>query len=315
MNLLEYIKERRLLDKLNTRNIHRNYNAIREIYRQTTIEHADLTLDSFTHCMKFVDEEIANTNKKLENIFNTEVQPPRLKQSYANYENKRRMDIELITDDYWTEEFKRIVCSKIKKYVDFQYPGCEIGPRSHYWTKELGGFDPLYLVGPDLNMIQHVADNFNPIYQRRLRIYQLEDSMDFSYLPQKAFAFVFSLYHFEFLPYDMIDKYLAGIFNLMSPGGIAFLTYANCLMEKSAEKFEDEYYCYMTDQLMEGLANKNGFDILEQEDFQFRMSWVIIRKPGDFQSGIKRVPSVGFINSGNIPEVGSHIKEEEYLDR
>ena len=71
MNLLEYIKERRLLDKLNTRNIHRNYNAIREIYRQTTIEHADLTLDSFTHCMKFVDDETLvpsdNQSQSIEN--------------------------------------------------------------------------------------------------------------------------------------------------------------------------------------------------------------------------------------------------------
>ena len=162
------------------------------------------------------------------------------------------------------------------------------------------------IVGPDLNMIQHVAEHFNPIYQRRLRVYQLEDSMDFSYLPQKAFSFVFSLYHFEFLPYDMIDKYLAGIYKVLSPGGIAFLTYANCLMEKSAEKFEDSYYCYMTNHLMEGLANKNGFDMMEQEDFQFRMSWVILQKPGKFQPGIKRVPSVGFLNEGDIPEVGQH---------
>ena len=71
----------------------------------------------------------------------------------------------------------------------------------------------------------------------------------------------------------------------------------------------------MTDQLMEGLANKNGFDILEQEDFQFRMSWVVVQKPGKFHSGIKRVPSVGFLNDGDVPEVGSHIKEEIYLDR
>jgi hypothetical protein len=315
MNLLEYIKERRLLDRLNTHGIHRNYNVIRKIYSQTNIERSELTIDSFDKCIDFLEDELAGVNKKLEETFLKEIQPPRLKQSYTNYENKRRMDIELISDDHWTEEFKRIVCSKMKKYVDFQYPGCEIGPRSHYWTKELGGFDPLYLVGPDLNMIQHVADNFNPIYQRRLRIYQLEDSMDFSYLPQKAFAFVFSLYHFEFLPYDMIDKYLAGIFNILSPGGIAFLTYANCLMEKSAEKFENSYYCYMTNHLMEGLANKNGFDIMEQEDFQFRMSWVIVQKPGKFQPGIKRVPSVGFLNDGDVPEVGSHIKEEIYLDR
>ena len=141
MNLLEYIRERELLDKLDTSAIHENYNTIRELYRQTVIEHSHLTLDSFVHCMKFVDEEIANTNKKLEEIFNKEIQPPRLKQSYANYENKRRMDVRLIEDDYWTPEFKLTVCSKIKKYVDFQYPGCEIGPRSHYWTKELGGFE------------------------------------------------------------------------------------------------------------------------------------------------------------------------------
>ena len=247
MNLLEYIKERRLIDKLNTRNIHRNYDAIRAIYRKTNIEHSDLTLDSFTHCMKFVDEEISNTNKKLE----------------------------------------------------------EIGPRTQFWTKELGGMDPLFLIGPDLKIMEDISKQFNPIYERRLRIYQIEDA-DFSYLPQKAFSFVFSWYHFEFLPYDIIDRYLAGVFNMLRPGGHAFLSYANCLIEKSAEQFEKHYYCYMTTKLMEGLATKNGFDIVEQEDFQSRMSWVILKKPGRFTKGIKRVPSIGYMRdyrTDKIPEI------------
>ena len=305
MNLLEYIKERRLIDKLNTRNIHRNYDAIRAIYRKTNIEHSDLTLDSFTHCMKFVDEEISNTNKKLEEIFNKEIQPPRLKQSYANYENKKTMDLEADSEDIFSSELKAKVLGKIKKYIDYQFPGCEIGPRTQFWTKELGGMDPLFLIGPDLKIMEDISKQFNPIYERRLRIYQIEDA-DFGYLPQKAFSFVFSWYHFEFLPYDIIDRYLAGVFNMLRPGGHAFLSYANCLMEKSAEQFEKHYYCYMTTKLMEGLATKNGFDIVEQEDFQSRMSWVILKKPGRFIKGIKRVPSIGYMKdyrTDKIPEI------------
>ena len=148
--------------------------------------------------------------------------------------------------------------------------------------------------------MEDISKQFNPIYERRLRIYQIEDA-DFSYLPQKAFSFVFSWYHFEFLPYDIIDRYLAGVFNMLRPGGHAFLSYANCLIEKSAEQFEKHYYCYMTTKLMEGLATKNGFDIVEQEDFQSRMSWVILKKPGRFTKGIKRVPSICLLYTSPSP--------------
>ena len=93
---------------------------------------------------------------------------------------------------------------------------------------------------------------------------------------------------------------------MLRPGGHAFLSYANCLMEKSAEQCEKHYYCYMTTKLMEGLATKNGFDIVEQEDFQSRMSWVILKKPGRFIKGIKRVPSIGYMKdyrTDKIPEI------------
>ena len=46
--------------------------------------------------------------------------------------------------------------SRIKKYINYQFPGCEIGPRTSYWTRELVGMDPLFLVGPDLNPIEYV---------------------------------------------------------------------------------------------------------------------------------------------------------------
>jgi hypothetical protein len=125
-------------------------------------------------------------------------------------------------------------------------------------------------------------------------VYQLEDA-NFSYLPQNAFAFVFSWYHLEFLPYDIINRYLVGIFDILMPGGTAILSYANCLLEKSAEQFENKHYCYMTRELMEGLANKNGFDVIEESDYQFRLSWVIIRKPGKLAKGIKHTPSIGYL--------------------
>ena len=155
-------------------------------------------------------------------------------------------------------------------------------------------------------IMEDISRQFNPIYERRLRIYQIEDA-DFSYLPQGAFSFVFSWYHFEFLPYDIIDRYLAGVFNMLRPGGHAFLSYANCLMEKSAEQFEKHYYCYMTTKLMEGLATKNGFDIVEQEDFQSRMSWVILKKPGRFTKGIKRVPSIGYMRDYRTDKIPGQI--------
>ena len=156
------------------------------------------------------------------------------------------------------------------------------------------GMDPFFIASKDLDVVHNINQQFHPMYQRRIRVYNYENA-DFSQLPHNTFGFVFSWNYFEFLPYDIIDKYLASIYDLLLPGGIMFLSYADCLLEKTATKFENSYYCYMTKELLTGLADKNGFDLLKEEHYQYRTSWAIIKKPGELPKGIKQVPSLGYV--------------------
>ena len=77
------------------------------------------------------------------------------------------------------------------------------------------------------------------------------------------------------------------------------------LMDENIVNLKSEVKKWLTDKVnIFGLYKHEYYN--EQEDFQFRMSWVVLRKPGKFQPGIKQVPSIGFLNEGDIPEVGSH---------
>ena len=302
MKLKEYIKEKALFDSINTDGIRDNYADIKKSLKKSNVNVDSEVIDNFENSIDDLDNVIKSGYDDLQTRFYKSVQPKNLARSYDHYDTRKFRALKEVSDEEWDEELKEIILSRMKNYLNFQYPGLEITPRSKIWTKNMTAMDPFFIASKDLDVVEDVASQFHPVYKRRVRVYQYEDA-DFSQLPQNTFSFVFSWNYFEFLPYDMIDKYLASIYNLLLPGGIFFLSYADCLLEKSATKFENSYYCYMTKELLTGLADKNGFDLIKEENYQFRNSWAIIRKPGELPAGIKEVPSLGYVKNFSLDPI------------
>lgn len=296
MKLKDYIKEKALFDNINTDDIRKNYKDIKQFLKKSKIDLDTNVFDLFENSIVELEQELDAGNEKLQQEFYSNVQPKNLSRSYDNYEVKKYGKLKKIDDNHWDDELKSLVLTNIKKQINFQFPGLEITPRSDIWTKHMTGMDPFFIASKDLDVVEEVAAQFQEVYKRRVRVYQYEDA-NFGQLPQETFSFVFSWNYFEYLPYDMIDKYFASIYNLLLPGGIVFISYADCLQAKIAEQFESNYYCYMTKELLEGLANKNGFDLVSDGHYQFRTSWAVIQKPGELPQGIKDTPSLGYLKN------------------
>lgn len=296
MNLKKYIDERALFDSINTNDIRENYTSIKKTIEKSKVEVDNSIIENFENHIVQLEDVLKEGNKKLQEEFYNNVQPKNLSRSYDTYEVKKYMGLKPIDNDEWDEELQTIILDNIKKYINYQYPGLEITPRSKIWTKHMTGMDPFFIASKDLDVVNEINSQFHDVYKRRIRVYQYENA-DFKQLPQETFSFVFSWSYFEHLPYDVIDKYFASIYDLLLPGGIMFLSYADCLKSKIAEQFENDNYCYMTKELLEGLANKNGLDLVNDDCYQYRISWAIIKKPGELPAGIKVVPSLGYVKS------------------
>ncbi len=302
MKLKEYIKEKALFDSINTNDIKSNYANITKSLSKSKIEVDETVIDGFKDSITELDKALKEGYDKLQHKFYESVQPKNLARSYDLYDSIEYIRLKVIENDYWDEELQEIIIGTIKKYINYQYPGLEIMPRSKLWTKELTGMDPLFIASKEIDNVHKINEQFHPMFQRRIRVYDYEKE-ELSQLPQNTFGFIFSWGYFEHLPYDVIDRYLANIYNLLLPGGAFMVSYANCLLEKIASQFENNNYCYMTKELLQGLSDKNGLDFIEDKHYQFRTSWAIIKKPGELPKGIKENPSLGYVKNFSLDPI------------
>lgn len=182
-----------------------------------------------------------------------------------------------------SEDTENAIASSVQRYVNWQYPGLEIGPGDGYWTKLLVGCDPLYLVDVHQEFLISSLEQFSEEYRRRVRTYKIND-IDLDCLPQNQFGFVFAWYVFNFMTADMIDLYLGEIMKVLRPGGIAMFSYNNAERPHAANFVETGFMSYMPKTYLLRQLKKYGFEILASHDLETAVSWVEIKKPGELST-------------------------------
>jgi ubiquinone/menaquinone biosynthesis C-methylase UbiE/organic radical activating enzyme len=201
---------------------------------------------------------------------------------YGNYKaidrcnpQDERTRVMPITDDTTTEA----ILAQIGKYVNWQYPGLEIGPGAGVWTEHLVASEPLYLVDIHDEFLIETKTKFNDVYQNKLRSY-ITSETDLSMLPQNQFGFVFAWNVFNYLPFDLLDQYLESIYKVLRPGGVAMFSYNNAERPGCARYVDMGYMSYMPKHALMPLLEKYGYEVLSTQDLEEYISWVEIKKPG-----------------------------------
>lgn len=188
-----------------------------------------------------------------------------------------------------------LVASQISKYVDWKYPGLEIGPGDGTWTPRLVACEPLYLVDIHQQSLDSTVIRFGSEYQKRLCTYVTSET-SLKMLPQNQIGFVFSWNVFNYLTLDLIDSYLSNIFEVLRPGGVAMFSYNNAERYHCARNVEIGFMSYVPKKLLLDLVKKHCFELLSSQDIDDYVSWIEIRKPGEL-STIKAHSPMGIIMS------------------
>jgi hypothetical protein len=126
------------------------------------------------------------------------------------------------------EVVRTIFNNKISKISQVRYPGLQINTRLFSpaeinpsnidgWISLMVASDPLYLMGPSIELLQESLRSFPEIYQKRVRSYELNDKRDLSALPQAQFNLIFCWDFFNYLSVDVVDLYLQQMIRLLRP--------------------------------------------------------------------------------------------------
>ena len=177
---------------------------------------------------------------------------------------------------------EEIVRKSIDLYVDWRYPGLEIGCRDGEYTKFLVGCDPLYIMDVHQEFLDSTMNGHTPEYQARLRPYLIEN-MNLGALPPNQFGFIFSWNFFNYLTLDSIYRYLVQSFELLRPGGTLMFSYNNADMPAPAAYADSYYMSYVPKSKLIPMCKQCGFTVTSSTDLDPAVSWVELAKPGELK--------------------------------
>jgi len=199
-------------------------------------------------------------------------------------------------------EIEQAFVGTIKKYIDFKWPGLEIGPLKGYYTKELLALDPLYLADNIDSRFIETRKLWTKMYQKRLRYYEFNDNTDdpMHLLPKNQFGLILSFNWFNFKTQDVIEKYIKSAFDLLKPGGAMVFTYNNCSFPKAIDNVDEMHYTYTNGHTLKKFCKSVGFEIVSSYDGENQfvnwcVSWLEIKKPGKLTS-LRGGQNLGAIN-------------------
>jgi hypothetical protein len=152
--------------------------------------------------------------------------------------------------------------------------------------------DPLYMVSKFKLTLTRIRDQFNPVYKRRIRLYNnLND------LPVGQFGTAVSIGYFEFCDINQIRNTLFKIESLLKPGGTFIFTYNNCNVYESCVLAEHTMRSFCTDDMIKQLTAESKLDIIELTDHNPNLSYAIVKKQGVLKTN-RAAQTLGHINHG-----------------
>jgi len=185
-----------------------------------------------------------------------------------------------------TGEQKKQFITRLNLSADWRWPGLLIRPEDQDIVEAMCAFDPLYLADIYQSLLDPYIKKFNPVYQNRLRPYQISKFIPrkktLDVLPQQQFGFVAAYNLFDHYPLYMIKQMLTEIEQLLKPGGVFLFTFNNCDLARNIATFERGQRSYTPMRLLQPIIEDLDFNILQTQTQEH--NWCEIRKAGTLKS-------------------------------
>lgn len=177
---------------------------------------------------------------------------------------------------------------RILRYTDWRLPGLCFRPAREKWIEHLVPLDPLYLVDNNLELLNPAVSSFHPQYQRRLRLYAINDYNNnkniLEKLPNNQFGYVLAYNWFNFKPMAVIEQYLRELWIKVRPGGVILMTFNDCDYAHGVALAEKNFMCFTPGRHIIRAAENIGFDMLDRYRGTGNLSWIELQKPGKIQT-------------------------------
>jgi SAM-dependent methyltransferase len=237
-------------------------------------------------------------------------------ESYRLYDQEMRNDSAdhvLNRRPILSEDIENTLRARIQNHVDWQHSAMIIQPGLEKFVEDMVGFDPLYLIAQEHNLLVPAFSKFPEEYQRRLRLYTVKENINSTILdkiPNNQFGICLVYNFFEFKPFEVIRTYLTEIYQKLKPGGTLIMTFNDCDREKAVKLAEQRYACYTPGSLVRYFASTIGYDQIFSWNNNGPTTWLELRKPGTLTS-LRGGQTLAKIKLNFDPEEHTKLVKEE----
>jgi hypothetical protein len=179
------------------------------------------------------------------------------------------------------------ISSRLKSLGDWQYPGMCIRPGLEDFVKIMVPLDPLYLVDQEYELLKPAVSEFDPLYQRRVRQYTINDyrsSPILEKLPDNQFAVIFAYNFFNYKPLMVVERYLRELYNKLRPGGTVIMTYNNCDHAHGVRLAEQNFMMYTPLRLLQPIVDSIGYVAVSNRHCDGDFDLLEMSKPGELST-------------------------------
>lgn len=273
-----------------------------ELRMESDIKNLERDFESIQQSVESFRQSFSNVSKSLQQLIESQDQimydhsMKVYQEEFSQDTIAHLLDRKLLIDP----ESETIMRARLKNHADWRLPGMIIRPRTEDYINDMVALDPLYLVDHDLELVRPVTEQYLPEYQRRLRMYTINDYAErpiFRNFPKGQFGVIFVYNYFNYKPLSVINDYLAEMFQLLRPGGILMFTYNNCNLWHCVSFAEKNYMCYTPGMKIWNLARDHGYIVNFEHNGLLDAKWIELKKPGDLTS-IKGGQSLAKIVAG-----------------
>jgi SAM-dependent methyltransferase len=289
-------------------------NELDKLTARTTQREVELGLGKITHLVGTQQIQLRNFKQELDeqytaihqsiDQFETKINELKqaiqvqieLEEKYWFRESYRLYDQEMCSDTskyilnrrpILSEDVENILKARIQNYVDWQHSGMIIQPGLEKFVEDMVGFDPLYLIAQEHDLLVPAFNKFPEEYQRRLRLYTVKENIEqpiLDKIPDNQFSICLVYNFFEFKPFEIIRSYLTEIYQKLKPGGTLIMTFNDCDRDKAVKLVEQHYCCYTPGSLVKQFSATIGYDQIFSWNNDGPTTWLELRKPGTLTS-------------------------------
>lgn len=255
------------------------------------------TADIRSRC-KQVLESVSNFRKELD-FLQSEIETEILRLDRVYYQRSSRwFTQESIWDkaDYvlsrrleMLDEGKEMLRARLRANTDWRFPGMIIHPGLEDFIDIMVGYDPLYIVDRSAELMIPAVRKFAEQYQHRVRRYVIDDHGKtdvpiLGALPDGQFGMIFVYNYFNFVPLEVMTRYLQELTAKLRDGGTMLFTFNDCDREEAVGSTEKNFMCYTPGHKVREVLRTLNLEILLDQHCDKNVSWMEVRRSGKLRS-------------------------------